>query len=81
MRGLAARDVACLGAPLNKWSVGAKEHLIHRKFPQRYVNRVHGLSFERGANPKADAGDLDELIQIRKLLSKCRNDSAEPRVP
>src|ERR1051326_2807168 len=24
-------------------------------FAQRYVNRVHGLSFERGANPKADA--------------------------
>lgn len=24
-------------------------------FAQRYVNRVHGLSFERGTNPKADA--------------------------
>jgi hypothetical protein len=24
-------------------------------FAQRYVNRVHGLEFERGANPKADA--------------------------
>jgi len=24
-------------------------------FAQKYVNRVHGLSFERGANPKADA--------------------------
>ncbi len=24
-------------------------------FAQRYVTRVHGLSFERGANPKADA--------------------------
>jgi len=24
-------------------------------FAQRYVGRVHGLSFERGSNPKADA--------------------------
>ena len=24
-------------------------------FAQRYVNRVHGLVFERGSNPKADA--------------------------
>jgi hypothetical protein len=24
-------------------------------FAQRYVNRVHGLSFERGSNPRADA--------------------------
>jgi len=29
---------------------GLAEH-----FAQRYVNRVHGLVFERGANPKADA--------------------------
>jgi len=24
-------------------------------FAQRYVSRLHGMSFERGANPKADA--------------------------
>ena len=35
-------------------------------FAQRYVNRVHGLSFERGANPKADA----VMKAVESLLAK-----------
>jgi len=35
-------------------------------FAQRYVNRVYGLSFERGANPKADA----VMRAVSKLLAK-----------
>jgi len=35
-------------------------------FAQRYVNRVHGLSFGRGANPKADA----VMLAVSKLLAK-----------
>ena len=46
-------------------------------FAQRYVSRVHGLSFERGSNPKADAVMLavttllakDELV-IKKLRTR-----------
>lgn len=35
-------------------------------FAQRYVNRVHGLSFERGSNPKADA----VMHAVSNLLAK-----------
>ena len=35
-------------------------------FAQRYVGRLHGLSFERGTNPKADA----VLEAVSKLLAK-----------
>ena len=35
-------------------------------FAQRYVNRVHGLSFERGANAKADA----VMNAVSTLLAK-----------
>lgn len=35
-------------------------------FAQRYVNRVHGLSFERGSNPKADA----VMRAVSTLLAK-----------
>ena len=35
-------------------------------FAQRYVNRVHGLSFERGSNPKADA----VMLAVSTLLAK-----------
>ena len=35
-------------------------------FAQEYVGRVHGLSFERGANPKADA----VMLAVSKLLAK-----------
>jgi len=35
-------------------------------FAQRYVNRVHGLSFERGANAKAD----DVMKAVSTLLGK-----------
>ena len=35
-------------------------------FAQRYVSRVHGMVFERGANPKAD----DVMRAVSKLLEK-----------
>src|SRR6476661_2953217 len=35
-------------------------------FAQRYVDRVHGMSFERGADPKADA----VMHAVSKLLVK-----------
>ena len=35
-------------------------------FAQRYANRVHGLSFERGSNPKADA----VMHAVSTLLAK-----------
>lgn len=35
-------------------------------FAQRYVNRVHGLTFERGSNPKADA----VMQAVSTLLAK-----------
>jgi len=35
-------------------------------FAQRYVDRIHGLSFERGSNPKADA----VMLAVSRLLSK-----------
>lgn len=35
-------------------------------FAQRYVSRVHGMSFERGANPKADA----VMRAVSTLLAK-----------
>ena len=35
-------------------------------FAQRYVSRVHGMVFERGANPKAD----DVMRAVSKLLAK-----------
>jgi len=35
-------------------------------FAQRYANRVHGLTFERGANPKADA----VMRAVSTLLAK-----------
>ena len=35
-------------------------------FAQRYVNRVHGLSFERGSDPKADA----VMRAVSTLLAK-----------
>jgi hypothetical protein len=41
-------------------------------FAQRYVNRVHGLSFERGSNPKADAvmKAVETLLAKNELLIK-----------
>jgi len=35
-------------------------------FAQRYVNRLHGISLERGANPRADA----VMREVSTLLSK-----------
>jgi len=35
-------------------------------FAQRYVSRVHGMVFERGANPKAD----DVMRAVSALLAK-----------
>ena len=41
-------------------------------FAQSYVNRVHGLVFERGANPKADAvmRSVSTLLAKNKLVIK-----------
>jgi len=41
---------ATFGSPLTILEEGLAEY-----FAQRYVSRVHGMSFERGSNPKADA--------------------------
>jgi len=37
------------------WAPTVLEEGLAEWFAQRYADRVHGLSFERGANPKADA--------------------------
>lgn len=42
------------------------EEGLAESFAQRYVNRVHGLSFERGSNPKADA----VMRAVSSLLAK-----------
>jgi len=41
-------------------------------FAQRYASRVHGLSFERGANPKADAvmGAVTTLLAKNEMVIK-----------
>lgn len=50
-----------LGSALTILEEGLAEY-----FAQRYVNRVHGLSFERGSNPKADA----VMAAVSSLLAK-----------
>jgi hypothetical protein len=50
-----------LGSTLTILEEGLAEY-----FAQRYVNRVHGLSFERGSNPKADA----VMLAVSTLLAK-----------
>ena len=42
------------------------EEGLAETFAQRYVNRVHGLTFERGADPKADA----VMRAVSTLLAK-----------
>ena len=37
------------------WAPTVLEEGLAEWFAQRYADRVHGLSFERGTNPKADA--------------------------
>ena len=45
-----ALSPVAFGGTLTILEEGLAEH-----FAQRYVNRVHGVSFERGVNPRADA--------------------------
>ena len=51
------------------WAPTVLEEGLAEWFAQRYADRVHGLSFERGANPKADA----VMRAVSTLLAK--NDS------
>ena len=48
------------------WAPTILEEGLAEYFAQRYVNRVHGLSFERGSNPKADA----VMRAVSTLLAK-----------
>ena len=48
------------------WAPTVLEEGLAEWFAQRYADRVHGLSFERGANPKADA----VMRAVSTLLSK-----------
>jgi hypothetical protein len=48
------------------WAPTILEEGLAEYFAQRYVNRVHELSFERGSNPKADA----VLQAVSTLLAK-----------
>ena len=49
------------GSPLTILEEGLAE-----SFAQRYVGRIHGLTFERGSNPKADA----VMHSVSTLLAK-----------
>ena len=48
------------------WAPTVLEEGLAEWFAQRYSDRVHGLSFERGANPKADA----VMRAVSTLLAK-----------
>jgi len=48
------------------WAPTVLEEGLAEWFAQRYADRVHGLSFERGANPKADA----VMRAVSTLLAK-----------
>jgi hypothetical protein len=48
------------------WAPTILEEGLAEWFAQRYVNRVHGYSFERGSNPKADA----VMQAVSTLLAK-----------
>ena len=48
------------------WAPTVLEEGLAEWFAQRYADRVHGLSFERGANPKADA----VMMAVSTLLAK-----------
>lgn len=48
------------------WPPTVLEEGLAEWFAQRYADRVHGLSFERGANPKADA----VMRAVSTLLAK-----------
>jgi hypothetical protein len=51
------------------WGLTILEEGLAEYFAQRYVSRIHGMTFERGANPKADA----VMQAVSTLLS--RNES------
>jgi len=48
------------------WAPTILEEGLAEWFAQRYVSRVHGMSFERGSNPKADA----VMKAVSTLLAK-----------
>ena len=48
------------------WAPTVLEEGLAEWFAQRYADRVHGLSFERGTNPKADA----VMRAVSTLLAK-----------
>ncbi len=48
------------------WAPTVLEEGLAEWFAQRYADRVHGLSFERGVNPKADA----VMRAVSTLLAK-----------
>jgi hypothetical protein len=52
-------------APFGKGPTILEEGLAEY-FAQRYADRIHGLTFERGANPKAD----DVMRAVSALLAK-----------
>jgi hypothetical protein len=48
------------------WRPTILEEGLAEWFAQKYVNRIHGISFERGSNPKADA----VMQAVSMLLAK-----------
>lgn len=63
---LAHEAVHVLSPAAFDWSLTILEEGLAEWFAQRYVNRVYGLVFERGANPKADA----VMRAVSTLLAK-----------
>src|ERR1044072_3139713 len=64
--GLAHEAIHVLSPVTVGWAPTILEEGLAEYFAQRYVNRVHGLSFERGSNPKADA----VMRAVSTLLAK-----------
>ena len=54
------------------WGPTILEEGLAECFAQKYVNRVHGLSFDRGSNPKADAvmRAVSTLLAKKELVIK-----------
>jgi len=69
---LAHEAIHLLGPVTFGSSLTILEEGLAECFAQRYVNRVHGLSFERGADPKADAvmAAVSTLLAKNKLVIK-----------
>jgi hypothetical protein len=63
---LAHEAIHVLSPTIFGWAPTILEEGLAECFAQRYVNRIHGISFERGSNPKADA----VMQAVSTLLSK-----------